>query len=92
MLPLSTKTKHYHRERVRSSDIVCVVNGRYVGIVDTAATRFVHSTTPILKWLMPARILKQGTAVNPSIGDKSGKHQHCQQDTAADCICNDFPH
>ena len=32
MLPLSTKTKHYHRERVRSSDIVCVVNGRYVGI------------------------------------------------------------
>ena len=59
--------------------------------VDTAVTRYVHSTTPVLEWLMSDRIFKQGTAVNPSIGDKSGKHQHCQQDAAADCICNDFP-
>ena len=76
MPPLSTKTKHNHRERVRSSDIVCVVNGRYVGIVYTAATRYVHSTTPIFEWYMPDRIFNEGTAVNPSIGDKSGKHQH----------------
>jgi len=59
---------------------------------DAAAIRYVHSATPILKWLMPDRIFKHGSAVNRSIGDKSGKHQHCQQDAAADCICNDFPH
>jgi len=59
--------------------------------LNTAAIRYVHSTTPVIEWLMPDRIFKHGSAVNPSIGDKSGKHQHCQQDAAADCICNDFP-
>ena len=60
--------------------------------LDTATTRYVHSMTPVFEWHMPDRIFKHGTAVNPSIGDKSGKHQHRQQDAAADCICNDFPH
>ena len=59
---------------------------------ETAATCNVYSMTPVFEWLMPDRIFKHGSAVNPSICDKSGKHQHCQQDTAADCICNDFPH
>ena len=58
---------------------------------EAAATRNVHSMTPVFEWLMPDRIFKHGSAVNPSICDKSGKHQHCQQDAAADCICNDFP-
>ena len=60
--------------------------------LETAAIRYVHSTTPVFEWLMPDRIFKHGSAVNPSICDKSGKHQHCQQDAAADCICSDFPH
>ena len=63
--------------------------------LDTAAARYVHSTTPVFEWLMPDRVFKQGTAVNPSIGDKSGKHQHGQQETAADnirgCFSDRYP-
>ena len=63
--------------------------------VDTAAIRYVHLTTPIIEWLVPDRIFKQGTAVNPSIGNKSGKHQHCQQEAAADnirgCFSDRYP-
>jgi hypothetical protein len=61
----------------------------------TAAIRYVHSTTPVIEWLMPDRIFKEGTAVNPSIGNKSGKHQHCQQEAAADnihgCFSDRYP-
>jgi len=60
--------------------------------LNTAEIRYDHSTNhPVFEWLMPDRIFNEGTAVNTSISDKSGKHHHCQQDAAADCICNDFP-
>ena len=63
--------------------------------LDTAAICYVHSTTPVIEWLMPDRIFKEGTAVNPSIGNKSGKHQHCQQEAAADnihgCFSDRYP-
>jgi beta-glucuronidase len=45
---------------------------------NTAAIRCAHSSPPVIEWFMPDLIFKETTAVNPSIGSKSGKRQQCQ--------------
>jgi hypothetical protein len=45
---------------------------------DTGAIRYAHSTTPVIEWLMPDRIIESNMALHPSIGDIPGKSEHDQ--------------
>ena len=44
--------------------------------LDTAAIRYVHSTTPVIEWLMPDRLEKSAFAFHPLKGSVPGKREH----------------
>ena len=46
--------------------------------VDTAAIRYVHSTTPVIEWLMPDRLEKSAFVFHPLKGGVPGKREHDQ--------------
>ena len=46
--------------------------------LDTAAIRYVHSTTPIIEWLMPDRLEERAFAFHPLKGNVPGKREHDQ--------------
>ena len=51
--------------------------GKVLGI-GTAAIRYVHSTTPVIEWLMPDRLEKSAFAFHPLKGSVPGKREHDQ--------------
>jgi len=63
--------------------------------LDTAAIRYVHSTTPVIEWLMPDRLEESAFAFHPLKGSVPGKREHGQQETAADnirgCFSDRYP-
>jgi hypothetical protein len=63
--------------------------------LDTAAIRYVHSTTPVIEWLMPDRLKKSAFAFHPLKGSVPGKREHGEQETAADkirgCFSDRYP-
>jgi hypothetical protein len=63
--------------------------------LDTAAIRYVHSTTPVFEWLMPDRLEQSTFAFDPLRGSVPGKREHGQQETAADnirgCFSDRYP-
>ena len=44
----------------------------------TAAIRYVHSTTPVIEWLMPDRLEESAFAFHPLKGGVPGKREHDQ--------------
>jgi hypothetical protein len=44
--------------------------------LDTAAIRYVHSTTPIIEWLMPDRLERSEFVFHPLKGNVPGKREH----------------
>ena len=55
--------------RCKVLDMVCL---------DTAAIRYVHSTTPVIEWLMPDSLEKSAFAFHPLKGSVPGKREHDQ--------------
>jgi hypothetical protein len=46
--------------------------------LNTAAIRYVHSTTPVIEWLMPDRLEKSAFVFHPLKGGVPGKCEHDQ--------------